>query len=72
LFGAAGYATLIGRLARFGLLSEALSPSVAALVLDRFGAGAGLALIATLALVDGAVTAALWLHLARTRSAAGT
>jgi MFS family permease len=70
LFGPSGYATLVGRLALFGLLSQALSPSVAALVLDRFGADAALALIATMAVANIGVTAALWLHLARTRSPA--
>jgi MFS family permease len=67
LFGASGYATLVGRLALFGLLAQALSPSVAAVVLDRFGAGAVLAMLAAMALVNVAVTAALWISLARAK-----
>jgi MFS family permease len=65
LFGASGYATLIGRFALFGLLAQALSPSAAALVLDRFGAGAVLNVVAAMALANVCVAAALWISLAR-------
>jgi len=68
LFGPSGYATLIGRLALFGLLAQALSPSVAAVVLDRFGAGTVLAMLAAMALVNAGVTATLWVSLARSRA----
>ncbi len=67
LFGPSGYATLIGRLALFGLLAQALSPFVAAVVLDRFGAGAVLAALAAMALVNATATATLWVWLARAR-----
>jgi MFS family permease len=67
LFGPEGYATLIGRLALFGLLAQALSPSVAAVVIDRFGAGAVLATMAAMALVNLSITATLWVSLARRR-----
>jgi MFS family permease len=67
LFGPSGYATRIGRLALFGLLAQALSPSVAAVVLDRFGAGTVLAMLAAMALINAAVTATLWVSLARAK-----
>jgi MFS family permease len=66
LFGPDNYATLIGRFARFGLLAQALSPSVAAVMLDRFGAGAVLGLLTGMALINVTVTAVLWIFLART------
>jgi hypothetical protein len=65
LFGQSGYATLIGRLALFGLLAQALSPSVAAVVLDRFGPGTVLAILAAIVAVNVSVTAALWLSVVR-------
>jgi MFS family permease len=67
LFGASGYATLIGRLALFGLLAQALSPSIAAVVLDRFGSDAVLSVLAMMALVNVSVTATLWVSLARAK-----
>ena len=67
LFGPSGYATLIGRFALFGLLAQALSPSVAALVLDRFGSDTVLSVLAAMALVNAGVTAALWVFLARVK-----
>ena len=67
LFGASGYATLIGRLALFGLLAQALSPSVAAVMLDRLGSDPVLSVLATMALVNISVTAALWVSLARAK-----
>ncbi len=60
LFGSAGYATLIGRFALFGLFAQALSPAAAAMVLDRYGAGAMLAGVATMALANVVLTAVLW------------
>jgi len=67
LFGPSGYATLIGRFALFGLLAQAISPSIAAVVLDRFGSDAVLSVLAAMALVNASVTAALWVFLARTK-----
>jgi len=72
LFGPSGYATLIGRLALFGLLAQALSPFVAAVVLDRFGAGAVLAALAAMALVNATATATLWVSLVRAKRSAQT
>ena len=65
LFGPSGYAILIGRLALFGLLAQAISPSVAALVLDRFGADVVLSGLAAMALINAGTTAALWISLGR-------
>jgi MFS family permease len=59
LFGSAGYPTLIGRLGLPFLLAQALSPSIAALILDRFGAGPVLAVLAGLALANIGLTGAL-------------
>jgi MFS family permease len=70
LFGPSGYATLIGRLALFGLLAQALSPFVAAVVLDRFGAGTVLAALASMALVNATATATLWVSLVRAQRSA--
>ena len=67
LFGPSGYATLIGRFALFGLLAQALSPSVAAVVLDRFGSDTVLSVLAAMAVVNAGVTAALWVFLARVK-----
>jgi predicted MFS family arabinose efflux permease len=69
LFGPDGNATLVGRLALFGLLAQALSPSLAAIVLDRYGPGSVLALLAAMAAVNISVTARLWLSLVRARRA---
>jgi hypothetical protein len=38
LFGAEGYATLMGRIGRPVLIALALAPSIAAVILDRYGA----------------------------------
>jgi hypothetical protein len=65
LFGATGYATLMGRLGLPGLLAQALSPSLAALLLDRTGPEAVLAAVAGLAVVNVAVTVMLWSVLER-------
>lgn len=50
LFGAEGYASLIGRLARPLLLAQAAAPALAALVLERYGAASILALLIAAAL----------------------
>ena len=60
LFGPSGYATLIGRFALFGLLAQAVSPSLAAVVLDRFSTDTVLSVLAAMALVNAGVTAMLW------------
>jgi len=65
LFGATGYATLMGRLGLPGLLAQALSPSLAALLLDRTGPEAVLAVVAGLAVINVALIAMLWSVLER-------
>jgi hypothetical protein len=69
IFGPASYATLIGRLALFGLVAQAISPTLAAFVIDQFGSNSVLAGLAVMALINAGVTAALWASLARAKRA---
>lgn len=50
LFGAKGYATLMGQLALPSLIASALSPSASAWVIDHYGVDATLAVLTVLAL----------------------
>lgn len=59
LFGASGYATLMGRLARPNLLAQAIAPVLAALLLDTAGPEATLVALLGAALVDLALAAIL-------------
>jgi predicted MFS family arabinose efflux permease len=59
LFGSEGYATLMGRLARPGLIAGAVSPTLGALVLDWAGTDATLGVLCALTLVNVAITAAI-------------
>jgi hypothetical protein len=62
LFGSAGYATLMGRLAMPSLLAQAAAPSIGALLLSRMGAGAVLGVLAGVALLNVAFACFLaWL-----------
>lgn len=60
LFGPERYATLVGRLARPGLVAQALAPSLGAFVLTHAGADATYALLAVLALANVALAVSLW------------
>lgn len=60
LFGPERYAPLVGRLARPGLIAQALSPSLGAVVLTHTGADAIYALLVVLALVNVALAVSLW------------
>ncbi len=60
LFGPERYASIMGRLARPGLISQAAAPLVGAAIIARFGADATLQLAAALALANGVLLAALW------------
>lgn len=60
LFGPAGYAALMGKLARPSLIAQALAPTLGAIVLARFGPEALLGLVAALALTGVAAVLALW------------
>ncbi len=59
LFGAEGYATLVGRLGLPTLLAQAIGPAVGALVLSRCGVTATLAMLVVLALGNLALSYAL-------------
>jgi hypothetical protein len=59
LFGASGYATLMGRLAMPSLLAQAAAPWIGAVLLERLGAHGTLAVVAGLALVNVALTVRL-------------
>ncbi len=60
LFGAERYAPLMGRLARPGLVAQALAPSLGAFALARFGADATLAMLVAVALVNVMLGLSLW------------
>ncbi|TDR93070.1 MFS transporter [Enterovirga rhinocerotis] len=60
LFGPARYPVLVGRLARPGLIAQALAPSIGALVLTNAGADALLWALLGLALVNLVVIGGLW------------
>jgi MFS family permease len=59
LFGGAGYATLMGRLAVPSLLAQAAAPWVGAILLERAGAHGALAVVALVAFLNVALTAVL-------------
>lgn len=60
LFGPERYARLIGRLARPGLVAQALAPLLGAFVLTHGGADALFAVLAALALANVGLVLALW------------
>ena len=60
LFGAPGYAKLMGRLAMPSLIAQAAAPSVGALLLEHVGARGLLSVLLGLALVNVALVAALF------------
>jgi MFS family permease len=60
LFGAEGYATLMGRLATPALVAQALAPSAGALLMEHAGAQATLEALALLALANLGTVALLW------------
>ncbi|MBY0250803.1 MAG: MFS transporter, partial [Methylobacterium organophilum] len=60
LFGSARYPVLVGRLARPGLVAQALAPSLGALALTHGGADAAYGLLLALALVNVGLACALW------------
>lgn len=61
LFGASGYAVLMGRLAMPTLIAQALAPSIGAILILRFGAETTLGALAILGAVNVIGVAALWL-----------
>jgi MFS family permease len=60
LFGPERYPVLIGRLAFPSLIAQALAPSAGALLIERSGADATLAVLAGFAMLNVALIAALW------------
>lgn len=60
LFGASGYAALMGRLALPSLLAQAAAPLLGGILLDRFGASAVLAALSMCALLNVVLVALLW------------
>jgi MFS family permease len=70
LFGAEGYATLIGRLGMPTLIAQAVGPAVSALALTRYGVAPTLAMLVGLALANLALSYALRIALPRRAPAA--
>ena len=60
VFGPERYAALVGRLARPGLVAQALAPSVGAVVLAQGGANATYALLSILAVANVTLALSLW------------
>jgi predicted MFS family arabinose efflux permease len=60
LFGPAGYAVLLGRLATPSLLAQAAAPPAGALLIDAIGADGTLGVLAAIALANVAGVALLW------------
>lgn len=60
LFGADGYASLMGRLAMPSLLAQALSPPLGALLIEWGGADAALGLLSTLTCLNLGLVSLLW------------
>ncbi|GJD47380.1 hypothetical protein OPKNFCMD_0086 [Methylobacterium crusticola] len=60
LFGAERYPVLVGRLARPGLVAQALAPSLGAVALTYGGPDTAYALLAALALANVGLASALW------------
>jgi hypothetical protein len=67
LFGASGYATLMGRLAMPSLLAQAAAPWVGALLLERIGAHGTMAVVASVAALNVVLTVGLGCMVARHR-----
>lgn len=69
LFGPERYPALMGRLARPGLVAQALAPSVGAFVIAQQGERATFMLLSALALLNVTLAAALWTLSRRVRQA---
>jgi hypothetical protein len=61
LFGATGYAARMGRIAMPSLIAQAASPSIGAVLMDRFGPSGTLAALLAAAVVDVMLVVALFL-----------
>jgi predicted MFS family arabinose efflux permease len=60
LFGASGYAALLGRLVMPSLIAQAAAPSIGAVLIETLGAGSTLAFLAAIALANVALVGLLW------------
>jgi MFS family permease len=65
LFGPDRYATLMGRLAFPSLIAQALAPSAGALLIERHGADATMAVLTGFAALNVVLVAVLWLRCRR-------
>jgi len=65
LFGPAGYASLMGRLAMPSLLAQAAAPWIGAKLLETIGTGGTLAALAAVAILNVILAAILWLNVRR-------
>lgn len=72
LFGAEGYAVLMGRLAMPSLIAQAMAPSIGALLMQRFGSQTTLGFLTVLAVTNVLGVMALWLLWRRSAAAPST
>ena len=68
LFGAAGYAPIMGRLARPSLIAQAASPALGAILIQALGAESALGVIVVVAVGNVALTLLLLALTSRSRS----
>ena len=71
MFGATGYATLMGRLAMPSLMAQAAAPSIGALLLERAGAKGLLGVLAAVALLNVSLSLGLYRSVRRARTTFG-
>lgn len=60
LFGASGYATLMGRLVMPSLIAQAAAPSIGAVLIESFGAGMTMEFLAVIAVANVVLVGVLW------------
>ncbi len=71
LFGPERYPVLIGRLALPSIIAPALAPAAGALMIERIGTSATIAVLTAVALVNVGLVAALWLASRQQRATRG-
>lgn len=62
LFGASGYATLMGRLVMPSLIAQAAAPSIGAVLIESFGAGVTMEFLAVIAVANVILVSLLWMR----------
>ena len=60
LFGASGYAALMGRLVMPSLIAQAAAPSIGAVLIENLGANSALASLAVIAVANVGLVGLLW------------